>query len=255
MPRESEVSRDLLVDDYDEAGEQTLRLAMLGQVAASAVHELHTLLAVVVQHTELLRRRIGNDAASEKTFALIHDAVRRGRRISEEILHFTRPHEPRLASIDAQRWLRDVAEEARGLVSDRTLLLELPRPLRIAADADQLSQVIFNLVTNARDATTAEGIITLGAARADAIPFVRKRVGEAEELAAIFVRDNGSGIPPEARARLFEPLFTTKPEGTGFGLATSRRIVARHGGRILVDSEPGAGSTFYVVLRRGGGER
>lgn len=230
--------------------EQTLRLAALGRVSASAVHEIDNLLTVVVQHADILRKRTEHDEALAKPIALIRDAARRGRRVSEQILRFTRPPEPRFDSIDVRRWLEHVADEAKGLVEGRTLELEPPQALHIRGDRDLLSQVLFNLLKNARDATPPGGVVTIGAARAETTPFVRERLGDAEHFAAIFVHDNGHGIPPEARERLFEPLFTTKPDSTGFGLATSDRIVAQHGGRIFVETEPGAGSTFYVALRR-----
>jgi signal transduction histidine kinase len=228
--------------------EQTLRLALLGQAAASTVHELSNLMTVVFQHAGLLLRRVGHDDTLAKPVTLISDAVRRAKRLSDEILRFTRPPEPSFETIDVGRWLERVAEEARALLDGRTLLLELPKFLRVSADADQLSQVILNLAANARDATPPDATVILGAARADTIPFVRERIEDAASFTAIFVRDHGTGIAAEIRERLFEPLFTTKPDGHGFGLSTSFRIVARHRGRILIDSEPGAGSTFYIVL-------
>jgi signal transduction histidine kinase len=108
---------------------------------------------------------------------------------------------------------------------------------------------MINLVRNARDASGAGSVITVGAAAAATISFLREQLAEPHRYAAVFVRDAGEGIPPETLNRIFEPLFTTKRNGgTGLGLAVVHQIVSEHGGRILVESEPGLGSTFYIVL-------
>jgi PAS domain S-box-containing protein len=228
--------------------EQVIRLAILGQSTASAVHELNTLMAIAVQHAEIVSSNVAGDTALKNSIALVTDAIRRGRRVSTEILRFTRPPEHNVERIDVRRWIQHVADEVAALVDGRKLIVEQPAPLYLSGDTDQLAQVIFNLATNARDATPPNGTITIGAARGDAIPFVNNRMAEAHRFAVIYVCDTGTGIAPEAADRLFEPLFSTKAEGTGFGLATSLRIVLRHGGQILHENRPGAGAAFYVVL-------
>jgi len=107
-----------------------------------------------------------------------------------------------------------------------------------------------NLLTNARDATAARAVLTLGAARADTLTFVARRIEHPERFAALFVRDRGTGIPDHVLDRIFEPLFTKKSGGTGLGLAVGYQIASEHGGRILVETAPGAGATFtfYVTL-------
>jgi two-component system cell cycle sensor histidine kinase/response regulator CckA len=110
-------------------------------------------------------------------------------------------------------------------------------PAPVNADAGQLSQVLLNLVVNAQHAIEAHGTVTLATHSS----------GDSVHIA---VADTGVGIPPDIKERIFEPFFTTRPlgEGSGLGLATTHGIVDEHGGRIEVDSEPGAGSTFHVVL-------
>jgi signal transduction histidine kinase len=231
--------------------EQTIRLALIGRSAAAAVHELNTLIAIAAQHAEVLLAYTGGDASSAKSIALVGDALRRGRRVSEEILRFTRAPEPQLRRIDLSDWIPRVADEARALLDGQKMRVEPPATLHVQADPDQLSQVLFNLVANAVDATPASGAVTIGAARAETIPFVKERVEDASRFVVIYACDTGSGIAAETRERMFEPLFTTRTDGTGFGLATSQRVVTRHGGRILVDSAPGEGAAFYVVLPAG----
>lgn len=211
-------------------------------------HELNNLLMGIRPFAELLERRSHSDESLLKPARHILNAVRRGQRLTDEILRFTRAPEPRLASIDVSSWLPAICEEARGLVGSRKLETEIAEALRIRADADQLAQVLLNLVKNARDATPPNGTVTIGAARAEDVPFLRTRLPTSERLITLYVRDNGSGIPPNVVERIFEPLFTTKKEGHGFGLAVVWQIVTKHGGGIVIDTARGVGSTFYVVL-------
>ena len=119
----------------------------------------------------------------------------------------------------------------------------------VRADAEQLSQVMLNLIGNARDASPPGSVISLGAVRADSAPFLRERVPDAHRFVAMFVRDHGSGIAAEVLEHIFEPMFTTKRAGgTGLGLAVVQQIISEHGGEVIVESLAGAGSTFYVVL-------
>ncbi len=105
----------------------------------------------------------------------------------------------------------------------------------VVADPSQVEQALLNLVTNARDAMPEGGRLVIETARQD---------GDLR----LTVRDTGVGIPPELRAQLFEPFFTTKREGHGLGLATVYGVVTGAGGRVEVESEPGRGSAFHLLL-------
>jgi PAS domain S-box-containing protein len=228
--------------------EQGLRVASLGRVSASVAHEFNNLLMSIAPSAELLRRKAA-DPTLEKPVKQVLDAVRRGQRLTDEILRFTNPPEPRIQRIDLAAATREFCEQARGLLADRRLEIDMPADVEVRADADQLSQVMLNLVTNARNATEAGGKVTIGAAPAGSIAFLRKQLPNAERFVALYVRDDGCGISAEAKERIFEPFFTTRKRGgTGLGLAVAYRIVAQHGGHILIESEVGQGSTFYVVL-------
>lgn len=229
--------------------EQAARVESLGRVSASVAHEFNNLLMGLGPFAEVLRRKAKDDPTLEKAVTHVLDAVRRGQRLTDEILRFTKPEAPRMERVDLAAFLEEHCEEARGIVRPRRLDVEPPASLEVRGDADRLSQVLLNLVSNARDATSDHGIVTIGAAPAAAIPFVREQLPNAEHCAALFVRDNGCGISAEARQRVFEPFFTTRKNGgTGLGLAIAWRIVSEHGGQILIDSEPGKGTTFYVLL-------
>jgi signal transduction histidine kinase len=124
--------------------------------------------------------------------------------------------------------------------SIRTIRYLSPANPRVYINADELRQVLLNLCANAQDAMPHGGTLVVSI------------VNEADS-AVLLVRDSGVGIPPEVQARLFEPFFSTKPRGSGLGLALVRRVISGAGGKIFCQSEPGKGTTFRVVLPRVGG--
>lgn len=229
--------------------DQAIRVESLGRVAASVAHEFHNILMCIQPSAELLQRRFGSDIAIQKPLRHILNGVKRGRQVSHQILRFASPAVPQLMTLDLGTWLRDFSDEARLVLPDQTLDVRPAEPLVVTADPEQLSQVMLNLVTNARDASPTGSAVTIGAVRADAVPFLRERLTEPDQFAAVLVRDQGTGIKPEVLDRIFEPLFTTKPSGgTGLGLAVVQQIIAEHGGEIVVESEAGKGTTFYIAL-------
>lgn len=233
----------------EEQIEQTSRMSALGRVSASVAHEFNNLLMGMRPFTEVLRRRADDDPSLAKPVQHIFNVVRRGQRLTDQILSFTRPPESVLEPIDVATWLPAFCDEARGILDGRAIEISVPETLHVRADADQLSQVMLNLVANARDATPRGDTITIGAARASEIPFLHERLREAAEgKATLYVRDNGSGIAPAALERMFEPLFTTKDTGTGLGLAIAFQIMKQHHGQIVVDTEVDVGTAIYLVL-------
>jgi PAS domain S-box-containing protein len=229
--------------------DEAIRVSSLGRVAASVAHEFNNVLMSIQPFVDILQRYLENEPNGMRALRYIRDGVKRGRLVSHEILRFAIPAEPHLTGVDAGEWLRTFSEEARQTLREHTLETDPAESMINRADAAQLSQVMLNLISNARDASPSGSKITIGAARADAIPFLCERLPDPHRFAALFVRDRGPGIAPEVLERIFEPLFTTKRSGeTGLGLAVVQQIVAEHGGKVIVESAVGAGSTFYVVL-------
>jgi len=229
--------------------DQAIRVTSLGRVAASVAHEFNNVLMSIQPFVEILQRQIGNDAPNSKALRYIRDGVKRGRMVSNQILRFANPAEPRLMTLDAGEWMRTFSEEAHVTLHEYRVEVGPAESLIVKADAEQLSQVMLNLVGNARDASPAGSAIAVGAVQADAVPFLRERVPDAHRFAAMFVRDRGSGIAAEVLEHIFEPLFTTKRNGgTGLGLTVVQQIISEHGGEVIVESAAGAGSTFYIVL-------
>lgn len=221
--------------------EDAQRLSELGRVAANIAHEVNNVLMAIHPQAELIDRAAPGNSHIHAAATRIRSAVSRGRRITEEILRFTHPRDPESLDIDARQWLKEVVDEVRTLVSSKIeVVLNLPPGhVFIHGDQAQLQQVILNLCSNADNAMSEGGVMTISLADTGS-PFVN-----------VTVADTGIGIAKGILPRIFEPLFSGTPaRGSGLGLAVARQIVNLHGGSINAVSEPGRGSTFTVRLPR-----
>jgi PAS domain S-box-containing protein len=227
----------------EQRAEHFQRLAAVGRIAAGIVHELNNpLVAVVTYSDHLLERRRGRelDPGDAEKLRRIRDAGERIQRLARDLITYARPSADRPEPLDlgilldqAARMCDPVLREARA----RVRLDVAPAPDILGGRAGLL-QVFVNLVTNAAHALPPEGgTVTLSLS------------SRGEEVVAR-VADDGKGMSPEVRGRIFEPFFSTKEGGRGVGLGLSivHGIVARHGGTIDVSSEPGKGTTFEVRL-------
>jgi len=172
------------------------------------------------------------------------DEVGRIDRIIRTLLDYSRPKSVSLRPLDVNEAASKTADlvNSQGVLKNVGLRLDLaPGVPAIAADPGQLSQVIINLILNARDSLGGEGEITIS-------------TSDGSGEVTVTVRDNGPGIVPEIRDKIFDPFFTTKDpgHGTGLGLSVSARIVEAFGGRIDVISEPGKGAAFSLVFPAAG---
>ncbi len=228
--------------------EQANRVSSLGRVAATIAHEFNNVLMGIQPFAEVIRRR-SQDEKTLKAAAQITTSVKRGKRVTQEILRFTQPAEPALHAVPLQDWLQHLLPELQSLVGSRVeLVLDVPpRPTIVRGDPAQLQQVLTNLVLNARDALSDKGVITIAVQDATSgkeFTFGRVPPG----FALLSVHDNGSGMTPEVLQNIFEPLFTTKRTGTGLGLAVALQVIRRHGGSIHAESKVGEGTTFFILL-------
>jgi PAS domain S-box-containing protein len=229
--------------------DQATRVTSLGRVAATIAHEFNNVLMGIQPFAEVVRRNSGADEKNHKAADQILGSVKRGKRVTEEILRFTQPAEPVFQTIVLADWLRQLEPELTALVGHRvTIAIQNgPRPVIARCDPTQLQQVLTNLVVNARDAMPTGGTITIITADArDREEYSFGPIPDGKVLLA--VRDTGSGMLPKVRDSIFEPLFTTKRSGTGLGLAVAKQVIERHGGTIHVDTAPGEGTTFFLLL-------
>ncbi|HEX6177521.1 MAG TPA: ATP-binding protein, partial [Thermoanaerobaculia bacterium] len=228
--------------------EQANRLSSLGRLAATVAHEFNNVLMGISPFTEILRREHPSDRASG-ALDQIGRAVKRGKRITEDILRFAQPAEPIVSSVDVESWVTSLAAEMQTLIGTKYTITTKAEKLNVAADPNQLHQAFLNLILNARDAMPEGGQIVIRAVAEPAGARFRFGALESPESFAHFsVEDEGSGISPDALDHIFEPLFTTKRTGTGLGLPVALQVVERHGGEMFVESELGRGTTFHLFI-------
>jgi two-component system NtrC family sensor kinase len=220
---------------------QADKLASVGRLAAGIAHEINNPLTGVLSYASLLRKRMEHDPpACEDLDVIVRETVR-CRGIIRGLLDFARPTAPAKKPMD----LNEVVRRSVSVVMTQLSLNHVDLSLDLAstlptvqADANQIQQVIVNLLLNAGDAIGAEG----GKIRATT------KVGAPSSI-EFLLEDSGPGIPPEDLPRIFEPFFTTKGNhGTGLGLAVSWGIVEAHGGALEVQSEPGHATRFTLRL-------
>jgi PAS domain S-box-containing protein len=223
------------------------KLAATGRLAASIAHEINNPLEAVQNALYLLQKEFGEDSGKRPYLDIAARETQRMSRILRQMLGFYRQQEA-LSETD----LNSLVEEASGLVAKRLrergvqIVSELEPGLPpIRASADQLKQVLLNLMLNAADAMPKGGVVTVAThtgAGVESEVFGRDAI-------QLQVRDTGEGIPDELLSEIFEPFFSTKSgKGTGLGLWVSQGIVQAHGGTMRVRSRVGRGTTFMITL-------
>jgi two-component system sensor histidine kinase HydH len=229
------------------------RLAALGQMAAGLAHEVKNPLVAIKGAAQLLAEPEDGkplDANAREFLGIILEEVERLDHVVGSVLDYARPSKGNPGAVDVnaivKRTLQVLASERGEQIVETELADELPL---VRADAEQLRQVLMNLVRNAIQATNGKGNVTV-LTRSQSGGDWDGDAAKAEAI-EIAVRDDGPGISPQVLKSLFVPFFTTKEKGTGLGLAISQRLVEEWGGRIEVSTQPGAGSTFTVVLPAG----
>ncbi|MHB0878176.1 MAG: PAS domain-containing hybrid sensor histidine kinase/response regulator [Anaerolineae bacterium] len=223
------------------------KLESLGILAGGIAHDFNNLLTGILGNIALARLDAPSGSQQEEVLEEAEKASLRGRGLTRQLLTFARGGEPLVRRTHLPPILVDAGGFAmRGARS--TISFEIAADLWPAIlDGDQICQVVQNLVINADQAMAAGGKVTLSAenvlvSESDGLPLPSGR------YVRISVTDAGVGIPPHLLSRIFDPYFTTKPGGSGIGLAVAYSVVAKHEGHIAVQSSVGEGSEFYVYL-------
>ena len=226
------------------------RLAALGQMAAGLAHEVKNPLGAIKGAAQLLAESPEDeevDPTTREFVSIIIEEVDRLDRVVGSVLDYARPRGTSFGPFDlnavARRTLQVIAQERRDECTIATDLASTLPPVH--GDAEQLRQVLINLVRNAMQAMGGCGRVTVRTRERPSSPDSAWRWVE------VSVADEGPGISLDVQQSLFVPFFTTKEKGTGLGLAISQRMVEEMGGRIEVASQPGFGSTFTVILPAG----
>lgn len=224
------------------------KLESLGLLAGGLAHDFNNLLTIILGNVEMAAETATASAAGQPHLQRAGQAAQRARALTDQLLTFARGGAPQRQSLDLAALVDDVALLALS-GARHTCTMALDADLwRVDADPGQMSQVVGNILINARQAMPDGGavVVTGRNVPADASPL------DGRESVLLEIRDDGPGIPRNLLGRIFDPYFTTKDEGSGLGLAIAYSIIKRHDGLLQVESQPGRGATFRIHLPRGG---
>ena len=235
---------------------QAQKLESLGVLAGGIAHDFNNLLTAMLGNASLARLDLPGDSPAHYALGQIEKAAVRAAELCKEMLAYSGRSQLAATRVDLTMLVEDTTQLLQVSISKKCVLkLELHRPLPgILADPIQIRQIIMNLVINASDAIgERSGLIRIctGIMRADQ-QYLQETYFSPElapgDYVYLEVNDNGCGMPPEVKARIFEPFYTTKFAGHGLGLSAVLGIVRSHHGAIKVYSEPGRGTTFKLLF-------
>jgi two-component system cell cycle sensor histidine kinase/response regulator CckA len=232
------------------------KLESLGVLAGGIAHDFNNLLAVILARAELCFREVPEGGAGYAHVAIIRDTAFDARMLTKQLLGYAGKGKFVVEPLNLQGVVQNMAQLLRASVSKEISLefAEHAEPVAVQGDETQLRQVLLNLVTNAAEAIgPSVGEIVIRTGMQELAPNALQEASFTGELASghyayVEVEDSGSGISAADRSKVFDPFFTTKFTGRGLGLAAVLGIVKGHHGTILVDSSPGRGSRFRVLL-------
>lgn len=223
------------LEEAKQRAEKAERLAALGRLSTGLAHEIRNPLGAILGSIQLLHSSPGLDAEAKELCELVEREAKRLDDLVSDMLDLARPRLPELALMDLAQMTRDVLALASrsGRGSDVSLVYEGPEELMVRADAAQMRQVVWNLLRNAIQVSSPGARVMARLSNGSGSPILE-------------VCDEGPGIPEEARARIFEAFFTTRPAGVGVGLAVVKRIIDDHEFTIEVESAEESGTIFRV---------
>jgi signal transduction histidine kinase len=214
------------------------RHSSLGRMSAAIVHEIRNPLGAIRGAAEALESVVPREHQKAEFLVIIKREVERLNGLVTEFLQFARPRSPELLPTPPSELIESVVKLTSKQAAQSEVQIEVSVADNLPAvmmDAEQMKQVLLNLILNAIDMMPGGGRLTIEA----------RRQGDEFEIA---VRDNGKGIDPAVREELFSPFVTTKARGTGLGLAIAQRLVNQHGGRITAEDASEGGAVFQIWL-------
>jgi signal transduction histidine kinase/DNA-binding response OmpR family regulator len=229
---------------------RTQRMEELALLTAGVAHDFNNILGGILGYAELALMQLDDLHQCRQALQSISDAAGRATKMTRTLLDFSRKHEPKKEKHDFNEILRDFRDFLRHMLPvEMTLTLALSDgPLWICADKVQIEQMLLNFVINARDAIDSRGEIVLSTEKAGVSES--EKAFSSQKWFLFQVKDTGRGMTQETLDHLYEPFYTTKPEGqgTGLGLSLIKGIIDHHEGRIEVNSQLGEGTVFKLFF-------
>ena len=222
--------------------QQTERLKAVATLAAGMAHEIKNPLASIKTFAEYLPEKYGDPAFREKFAKIMGQEVDKMNTLVQRLLEFSRPTQPQLHPVHLSSVVRDTLDFLQGTLLQKQIQVETAfvKTDEVLADPGQLKQVFLNVLLNSIEAMEQPGRITISTRQNNGCLEVR-------------LTDTGPGIPKRDLPHVFDPFYTTKPDGTGLGLSVVHSIVREHGGRITIHSEVGKGTQVQMYLPVNGG--
>jgi PAS domain S-box-containing protein len=238
----------------EEQLRQAQKMEAVGQLSGGIAHDFNNILQIVSNNTRFVMEKYDKTDPIYSSLEEMLTAVERGSNLTRSMLAFSRKQFMRIRPVELNKLLTDALLLGQKLIPKQLHLEFIPcqEPLNVIADSTLVQQILFNLLTNARDAMPDHGTITIATSLANASPelLALHHCSHQGLFARLTVTDHGCGISEGIRKNIFEPFFTTKEvgQGTGLGLSMVFGTVQQHGGFVTVDSKPGEGTTFAVYL-------
>jgi len=231
------------------------RLSAIGQMAATVAHKIGTPLTALSGHIQLMAEDPNMSTESRRRLETVESQIERTSKIIQDMLLYARRPEPVRSPLDLNACVEECIALFRPEFERRRIAVvtEWSHQIeKVEADSQQLQEVFNNLIENALGAMPAGGTLVVRVS-----PYTALGQSDYRRLVAVEFADTGCGMNAEQLAHIFQPFFTTKKagRGTGLGLAISLETVRAHGGQINVESEPGKGSRFTIILPYDGGAR
>ena len=237
----------------EEELRQAQKMEAIGQLTGGVAHDFNNILQIISGHSQIARYVNKDDKVLEH-LNVVCQAVKRAAGLTQQLLAFSRQQEYKPQSLDINEVITQLVNMLGRVIGENiNLQLDLTQEWnKIKADPNMLEQVLLNLCVNSRDAMPNGGRLTIATESFEATDVFCQAHSwaEARRYLLISVNDTGGGMPPEVMEKIFEPFFTTKTagKGTGLGLSMAYGIIQQHGGKILVSSEVGVGTTFHIYL-------
>lgn len=229
---------------------QAQKMESLGQMASGIAHDFNNTLMSALPWADLLRRKYPSDDTIQKASDQVRRAVHRARDVTRQLLNFAQPKKPQMRRARLSELVSDELRMIRPAIPPEISIEHRARydDDLVNVDFAQMSQALLNLALNAREAMPDGGTLTIEIRKPSAEDCRRWNIA-ADGYVLLAMTDTGVGISPEVVDKIFDPFFTTGKR-TGLGLSVVHRIAEQHGGNVFVDSKPGKGSTFYLLLPR-----
>jgi PAS domain S-box-containing protein len=249
-----EIKRDITAElEMRERLTQSDKEESLGRLAGGIAHDLNNLLSPILGYSEILSTRDEIPAALIKMIQNIHQAGIKSRNLVRQLLAFSRKQALNFMALDLEKTVKDFEPFLKRVIREDVVIRIDSQPALppVRADKGQIEQVLMNLAVNAQDAMPDGGTLSITLEKTTVGPYPKTGTHEADpgNYIKLCFRDTGTGMDEDTRKRIFEPFFSTKgAQGTGLGLATVYGIIKQHAGSISLETFPGQGTIFTILL-------